>query len=87
MCTTLATLSNTPDAVHVATKQLALIQTKLGSIKALMSDLGGSEDDRCALKDEVTKIKNELGKLKMSLLNSSMAPDDPFIQSQALAAR
>lgn len=67
-----------------------MIHAKLASIEVSVHDLDDSEDSACALeeyRDQVTEVRGELSKLKMSLLNSKAAPGDPIMEDQAKAEK
>ena len=84
---TLATGSKSQDAVRVANKQLALLQTKLESIDTAAQDIDGAEEDvTCTLeeyRDQVTEVKTELATLKTSLLTSDATTSDPIMQDHS----
>ena len=80
----MALASKGQDTVRVASKQLALLQTKLESINTAVSGLSDTEEDvACILeeyRDQVTEVKAELASLKTTLLSSDASADDPIIQ-------
>ena len=84
---TLTTGSKSQDAVRVATKQLALLQTKLESIDTAAQDIDGAEEEvTCTLeeyRDQVTEVETELATLKTSLLTSDAATSDPIMQDHS----
>lgn len=75
-----ATPTRMPESIRIAGRQLAMLQTDLGSISDTVADLEDTEDDfECTLeeyRDRTSDIKAELAKLKTSLLSSEAAPGD-----------
>ena len=81
----LATASTGLDVAKVATRQLALLRTKLESIDEAVRNVDNAEENAtCTLeeyRDQVIVVKTELATLNASLLSSDVATDGPIMPS------